>query len=682
MDLKRLLRPQSLALVGGAWCDTVAQQCRGLGYAGRLYRVHPTRADSAVERYHRALAALPEVPDCVVLGIQRELTVPALAEARALSAGGAVCFASGFAEAQTDKGRALNRALLEAAGEMPFLGPNCFGFVNFLDRVAVWPDQVGGDPVERGVALLCQSGAISVTLMAQQRELPLAYLVSLGNQARVQQHHLIDALLEDPRVTAIGLYVEALGDLAGFVAATERARAKGIPIAVIKSGRSAAAAQATLSHTASLSGADRLYDALFERLGIARCRSLAELVETLKALHVFGPLKGRRVLFTGCSGGDMAMTADLAEGLALEFPPLPAATQAALAALLGERVPLANPFDFQTYIWYERAKLDRLFAILAGAGYDAVGFLIDHPDPAYCDVSSYESALKAFLEAMLAAKVPAAAVASLPETLPKRLRRLTLARGAVPLQGLPEALKAVADAAATGAAWAAPKPVAILPAAAAAPAHAASEGEAKDLLDRIGIATPPRWIGPPEGAAAAAAALGFPVAAKACGPALLHKTEAGGVALGLADPEAVAAAAARLGRLAPAVLVERMVEDAVAELLLGVVADPQFGPTLLLGAGGTEAEMWRDAVPLLLPLEAAQVEAALRRLRIWPLLDGWRGRPPGDVAAVVAAVLALARWLEANPTAVAELEINPLMVRPRGRGAVAADALLRRAGSV
>jgi acetyl-CoA synthetase len=142
----------------------------------------------------------------------------------------------------------------------------------------------------------------------------------------------------------------------------------------------------------------------------------------------------------------------------------------------------------------------------------------------------------------------------------------------------------------------------------------------------------------------------------------------------------VAAAAARLGRLAPAVLVERMVEDAVAELLLGVVADPQFGPTLLLGAGGTETELWRDTVPLLLPLEAAQVEAALRRLRIWPLLDGWRGRPPGDVAAVVAAVLALARWLEAHPGAVVELEINPLLVRPRGRGAIAVDALLRRAG--
>ncbi len=677
MNLKRLLRPASLALVGGAWCDTVAIQCNSLAFPGRLYRVHPTRPSTAVETYYRSLAELPEVPDCVVLGIQRELTVATLPEAVALGVGGAVCFASGFAEAQTPQGQALNTALLAAAGDLPFLGPNCFGFVNFLDRVAVWPDQVGGEAVERGVALICQSGAISVTLMAQQRELPLAYLITVGNQARVQQHHLIDALLEDPRVTAIGLYVEALGDLPGFVAAAERARAKGIPLAVIKSGHSEAAARATLSHTASMSGADRLYDALFTRLGIARCRSLAELVETMKALHVFGPLPGRRVLLTGCSGGDMAMTADLAEGLGLDFTPLPDTTKIALHELLGDRVPLANPFDFQTYIWYDKAKMARLFAILADAGYDAVGFLIDHPDPAFCDISSYETALRLYLEAMLAAKMPAAAIASLPEALPRRLRRLTMTRGAVPLQGLPEALKALADSVAVGAAWATAAPVTLLPAASDAAPRAHSEAAAKAVLDAIGIATPRRWVGPPAGAIAAARQLGHPVVLKACSPELLHKTEAGGVALDLGDDAAVGAAAARLGSLAPELLVEEMIGDAVAELLLGVEVDPQFGPTLLLGAGGTLTELLQDVRPLLLPVTVGQIMAALRALRIWPLLTGYRGRPAGDVEALVAAVLALARWVETNAADLLELEINPLLVRPAGKGVVAVDALLR-----
>jgi acetyl-CoA synthetase len=679
MDLTRLLRPKSLALVGGAWCDTIAIQCRSLGYAGALWRVHPTRASTAVETYYRNLGGLPGVPDCVFFGVNRELTVQDLPEAVRVGAGGAVCFASGFAEAQTPQGHELNAKLLQAAAELPFLGPNCFGFVNFLDRVAVWPDQLGGDPVERGVALICQSGAIAQTLMAQQRELPLAYLITVGNQAKVQQHHLIDALLDDPRVTAIGLYVEALGDLAGFVAAAERARERRVPLAVIKSGRSEAAARATLSHTASLGGADRLYDALFERLGIARCFSLAELVETVKALHVFGPLKGNRVLFTGCSGGDMAMTADVGDGLGLDFAPLPEDAKVQLLDLLGDKVPLANPFDFQTYIWYDRAKMERLFAILANAGYDAIGFLIDHPDPAYCDVSSYETALRIFLEATLAAKLPAAAVASLPETLPKRLRKLTLTRGGVPLQGLPEAMQAFAQAVQAGVAWRAAKPVTVLRGASPERAVSLTEAAAKRHLADAGIAVPRGWTVPPGEAATAAARLGFPVALKASSAALLHKTEAGGVALNLRDAASVAAAAARLEALAPEVLVEEMIEDAVAELLLGVTVDPQFGPTLTLGAGGTLTEIVRDSQALLLPLDEAQVLAALRNLRVWPLLEGFRGKPAGDVAAVVSTVLAIARYVEANAAKIVELEINPLLVRPAGKGAVAVDALLRLA---
>ena len=679
MDLTRLLRPKSLALVGGAWCDTVAIQSRSLGYAGELWRVHPTRPSSAVETYYRSLDDLPGVPDCVVFGVNRELTVRDLPDAVRIGAGGAVCFASGFAEAQTAKGSELNAALLEASGDLPFLGPNCFGFVNYIDRVAVWPDQLGGEPVQRGAALICQSGAISVTLMAQQRELPLAYLVTVGNQAKVQQHHLIDALLEDERVTAIGLYVEALGDLTGFVAAAERARAKGVPIAMIKSGRSEAAAKATLSHTASLGGADRLYDALFARLGIARCFSLAELLETVKALHVFGPLRGNRVLFTGCSGGDMAMTADVGDGRGLDFAPLPDSAKTELLDLLGDKVPLANPFDFQTYIWYDRAKMERLFAILANAGYDAIGFLIDHPDPAYCDISSYETALRIFLEATLAAKLPAAAIASLPEALPKRLRKLTLTRGGVPLQGLPEAMQAFQQAVEIGKAWQAAKRVQVLRGASAEGAIALTEAAAKRRLAAAGIAVPAGWVGPPEQAADAAARLGFPVAMKASSAALLHKTEAGGVILNVRDAASAAAAAQKLSAIAPEVLVETMVDDAVAELLLGITVDPQFGPTLTVGAGGILTELLRDSAALLLPLDEEQVLAALRGLRVWPLLEGYRGKPAGDVAAVVAGVLALARYVEAEADRIVELEINPLLVRPAGKGAIAVDALLRLA---
>ncbi|MGD9743689.1 MAG: acetate--CoA ligase family protein [Hyphomicrobium sp.] len=680
MNLERLLRPKRVAILGGSWVDPIAPQCRNLGFAGEIWRVHPTRPSGPGERYYRSLAELPAVPDCVAVGVSRELTVAAMPELVAAGVGGAVCFASGFAEAPEAGGRELSEALLEAAGDMPFLGPNCYGFINYFDRVGLWPDQIGGEPVDRGVALICQSGAISFTLMSQQRQLPIGYLITIGNQARIQIHHLIRSLLEDGRVSAIGLYVEGVSDLAAFQAAAEAARAKGVPIALIKSGRSAAAAKAAASHTASLSGADRLYDALFRRLGIARCDSLAELVETLKLLHVHGPLATPRVLVTGCSGGDMGMTADLADGLPLDLAPIPEPVKDDLVKVLGTRVALDNPFDFQTFIWFKRERLEAMFRALSAGGYSALGFVVDHPDPDYCDIAHYEVPLRVFVETARAAGQPAAVITSLPEALPKRIRRYCMARGVPPLQGLPEALRALAHAAAIRTAWDDAAPLRLLPGPAeAAPSQSLSEAEAKAELAKAGIAVPRGWHGPAAEAATASAGLAFPLIAKTSSPTILHKTEVGGVRPNLRDEKAVAAAAVALRSLAPNVLVEEMAQDIVAELLLGVSVDRQFGPTLLLGAGGTLTELLREVRPLLFPVSEAQVMAALRSLAVWPLLQGFRGRPVGDVDAAVETVLALARYVEANAANILELEINPLMVRPRGRGALAGDALLRLA---
>ena len=326
--------------------------------------------------------------------------MPAIATALARrGAGGFVCFSSGFAETATPTGLQLTQELEHGAGALPFLGPNCYGMVNFFDRVALWPDQVVGASPERGVALISQSGTIALTLMFNDRSLPIGYLLTVGNQTRLAAADLIDVLSDDPRVTAFGLYLEGIEDTAKFARAVDKARAHGKPIAVVKSGRTEAASRTARSHTGALSGSDAVFDAYCAQAGIARCETLATLCETLKIFHAGGPLAGRRAVVMGASGGDMAMTADVSRHLALDFPPFAAEASARMGAIVGERVTVANPFDMHTYLWFQHAQLRRLFEEVFRSDVDAVGLMLDCPPAASADDSAYTAVIEQFAAA-------------------------------------------------------------------------------------------------------------------------------------------------------------------------------------------------------------------------------------------------------------------------------------------
>ncbi|HUA88799.1 MAG TPA: CoA-binding protein, partial [Steroidobacteraceae bacterium] len=321
--LQRLLAPRSVALVGGAWADAVHAASRTLGYPGQIWRIHPHRPSTPEQTYYRSVAELPGSPDAAFLAAPNR-DIPAIAAALAArDGGGFVCFAAGFSETATPEGLRLTEELVRGAGTLPFFGPNCYGFINFFDSVALWPDQVVGRRRDRGVALICQSGTIALNLLFNDRSLPLGMVLTVGNQTRLAAEDLIELLIDDERVTAFGLYLEGIKDVRRFAAAAARAREAGKPIALIKAGRTAAAADTVRTHTGSLAGADGAFDAFCAQAGIARCESLATLVETLKIFHTGGPLRGRKVLAMGASGGDMAMTADAARSLALDFMPIP-----------------------------------------------------------------------------------------------------------------------------------------------------------------------------------------------------------------------------------------------------------------------------------------------------------------------------------------------------------------------
>jgi acyl-CoA synthetase (NDP forming) len=697
VDIHRLIAPRSIALIGASvWTDAVAAGNIAIGYSGALWRVHPTRPSTATTTYYRSVAELPGTPDAAFLAVPNHEAANVAGELAARGAGGFVCFTAGFSETGTEAGNRLTRELAGNAGALPYFGPNCYGYVNFFDKVAMMPDQIVGSPIDRGVALICQSGTIALTLMFNQRSVPVGCLFTVGNQTRLAVEDLIENLCDDSRVTAFGLYLEGIKNPQRFAQAAARARAAGKPIAVIKSGRTAAAARTAHSHTGALAGADEVFEAFCRQSGIARCDTLGTLCETLKLFHTGGPLPGRKVLVMGASGGDMAMTADVARELELDFAPLSPARAASLREVLTDRVTIANPFDIHTYLWFDPPALKRVFTEVLHSGYDAAGFMLDSPPEGKADSAAYDAVIDVFIEAAHAAPTRAALIASLPETISPRTRQRCLDGGVIPLQGQREALEALSLAGGTGAAWkdnpsvqlhlppsagsATAVSVAAVSVAAASVApgvYALSEHEGKAALADFGVRVPRGKLVATLAAAEAALALGFPVVIKASGAHLEHKTEVGGVVLNVRTEADARSAAERLGKLSDTVLVEEMFTDGVAEILIGVIVDPQFGQVLVLGAGGVFTEIMSDSVSLLPPWTRTSIESALRRLTIRKLFSGYRGKPAADVEALIGTILSVASYASANLATLVELDVNPVIVRPVGLGAVAVDTMIR-----
>jgi acetyl-CoA synthetase len=671
--IQRLLAPQTIALVGSNWADAVEAASRAIGYTGTIWRVHPKRPG-----YFRSVDELPGSPDATFVAAPNTEVPHIAASLVKRDAGGFVCFAAGFSETATDLGQQLTHDLVARAGDLPFFGPNCYGFVNFFDGAALWPDQVVGPRRERGVALICQSGTIALNLLFNDRSLPIGYVLTVGNQTRLAVEDMIELLAEDQRVTAFGLYVEGIKDPTRFARAVEKARAAGKPIAMVKAGRTEAAARTARSHTGALAGADVVFDAFCRQAGIARCDSLATLCETLKILHVGGPLHGRRTLILGASGGDMAMTADAARDLAVDFSPIPDTSVTKLREILTDKVHIANPFDFHTHIWFDRPALHAMFSVVQRAGFDAVGFMLDCPPAAKADPTSYIAAIEEFISAYPGATSRAAVISSLPESMSAETREMLLAAGIIPLQGQRQALEAFDLAASIGEAWSTGPGVELkLPRQRGTSARTLSEHEGKTALAAFGVRTPQSRVVAAKDAPDAAEAIGFPVVMKAASATLEHKSDVGGVIINIRTHADAEAAAQRLATLSDHILVEEMIADGVAEILIGMTSDPQFGQVLVLGAGGVLTELLKDTVSLLPPFTAPTIEAAVRKLSVAKLLTGYRGRPPADIPALVETALACTRYAAANVNSLLELDINPVIVRPAGRGAVAVDALIR-----
>ncbi|MDG3575937.1 acetate--CoA ligase family protein [Rhizobium sp. YJ-22] len=679
-SLDRLIRPKSIAVFGGKEAGRVIEQSRKMGFKGDIWPVHPTREEVHGYKCYRSVADLPAAPDAAFIGVNRLAAIEIIGQLAARGAGGAICYASGFSEAvkELPDGPALQAKLVEAAGDMAVVGPNCYGFINMLDGALLWPDQHGMIRVERGVAVLTQSSNIACNVSNQARGLPVAYLMTAGNQAQTGISALAVAALEDPRVTAVGLHIEGFDDIETLELLGRRARELGKGVVALKMGKSEAAQRATVSHTASLAGNDKVSGAVLERLGIGRVSSLPELLETLKLLHVFGPLASNAISSMSCSGGEASLIADSAVGRDVDFRDLKPEQLGPLRETLGEMVTLSNPLDYHTFVWSNREKLTQAFSTMMQGDYALNLVLLDFPRLDRCDPVDWMTTVDALVDAAKATGANAGIIASMGENLPEAMADRLSQNGLVPFIGIDEALVAVETAARIGRNWKRPVAAPLVKAELIdGDSETVTEADAKAELAAAGVPVPQGKVAAtPQEIAKAAEALGFPVALKGLGVA--HKTEAGAVKLNLQSVAEVEAAAIAMAGVATGYLVEKMVAKPVAEIIVGAMRDPVAGPVLSVGAGGILVELLEDAVVLPLPTTHEAIREAIAGLKVAKLLNGYRGQPKGDVEALVAAVAATADYVVSNASNVEEVDINPIMVLPAGMGVVAADALIRR----
>ena len=684
--LRALLAPRSVAVVGASSDPgriggrPIAYALRG-GFEGTLYPVNPARETVQGLRAYPDLASIPGEVEFALLAVPAAALEGVLDACAAKGVGAAVVFSAGFAETGA-RGAALQGRLVakaRAAG-IRLLGPNCLGLYNAA--VGHCPTFTSflqdGPPPPGRVGLITQSGAFGTHLlnMARARRIGVGLWASTGNEADVTVAELLEHVAQTGELDAVGCYMEGVNDRPRFLRALALARERGVPVAVMKVGTSDVGAEAARSHTASLAGSDAAFEAALARHGAARARTTEELLDILYAASVAPLPKGRRLAIVTVSGGAGVLMADAAAEHGLEVPPLPDGARARLLEdnpLCGAR----NPVDVTAHALNEPSLIGRALEVVSGSGaadMTAAFFTSWTASP------TMGPPIREAVRAALREDAPFALVCQGDDATLGAYED----EGCLVFEDPARAIRALAHLARFAEAMGreeAPDPVPEV--AVRLGARPLGEAEAKAALARAGIEVPPEAVaGDPAGAAEAAARLGFPVALKVVSPDLPHKTEVGGVALGLADAAAVEAEAAamlaRVGEAAPdarieGLLVSRMTGEGV-ELIVGARVDPVMGPLVVVGLGGVFVEVLRDTATELAPIGPRRARAMLEGLRGAALLTGARGRAPLDVGAAADAVARLSALAAANEDTVGSVEINPLLVRERG--AVALDALI------
>ncbi len=686
-NLKRLLNPRHIAFVGGRAVEDCINATRKSGFTGQIWPVHPKYEALAGVPCVSSLAELPKAPDATLIAVSRERTVDVVAELHAMGAGGAVSITGEFAETGAD-GAALQARLVAAAGDLALVGPNCLGVMNMFDGSAVWGgDNVFSPVTGDGAALISQSGYVAYSVTNVEQALPLGYAISMGNQAVLNVADYIEAMLDDPRVRAIGLYLEGIVNIVAFSTAALRAVKQGVPLVALKAGGTQESAELAQSHSGTLAVDNEIWSALFRRLAIVEAGSPKALIEALKLLGSPKPPKGNRIVAAANSGGYAAMIGEKGRDVGLEFPAPTQAQRNALRQTVPELVSLMNPLDWNLP-WAAMSTPDTShngMGLLMDDRCDLLVYFVDWPrEPDVAEV--WWPTLEGLIQLNDSMECPVVIASVFPDGLPADLRCRLADAGVVTLQGLDDTLASFSAAArfpALRAQVLADPENRLLPAptSSATPVITLNEAMGKAIIAKYGIPVPAHATGTAEEVIAAADRLEYPLAVKLLNADLAHKNHAGAVHLNINDTagveQAIFAMQATVSRYDASLdtghfLIEHMVKAPRAEFIAGISYKPGIGHALVIGRGGTDVEELRDFTTLLLPASAVQIDDALRGLRLTRKLR----LHDDEIAVLTQAIVNIARFAEDNRERLVELDVNPILLDATG-GVTAVDAYIR-----
>ena len=698
-DLRRLFAPRRVAYIGASndlrkFGGRCVRELIDFGFTGELYPVNPKRDDIFGVRCYPSIDAVPEVPDHVGIVLPAEAVPDALETCAGMGVPFATVFSAGFAETATEPGRALQQRCREIADRtgLRFVGPNCNGLINFVDRVAMSSTgAIRGPRREAGdIGVVSNSGGagqVNVMWRAQEMGLGISYQISCGNDGDLDLLDYMAFMVEDPHTRVVLALAERIASGPRLRALADRAAQLGKPVMMVKVGRSEAGSRMAASHTGAITGADDVTSAVLDELGIIRVDDCSELYEAAMLLRTPRRPRGRRLTATSLSGGNLVMIADLGGLRGIEFPPFTPGTQTALADLLPGFVAAANPTDLTAAAigrddvftsvcktLHNDPNIDVVMPVITIAPAADIRSLMafDHTaskplailwtgrcadDPSLTPPALVAAGHAVFRDVQPAMKALDAAM-RYQQALERRVRPIALR----PADLNPAALRTLLDGA-TG---------------------SLNERQAKALVAVYGLALPQEHLArSADEAVAAAAAIGGSLALKVVSADIPHKTEAKALRLHIRGEASVreawhdvmqAARAYRPDAVIEGISVQEMVTEG-EELLLGIVRDPVFGPIVTVGLGGIHVEILRDVALGVPPISPERAEQLLRSLRSFPLLEGVRGRPRLDIEAAVDAIVRLS-WLALDAgERLAELDINPLRVLPQGRGVRVLDAL-------
>jgi acetate---CoA ligase (ADP-forming) len=703
MAIDRLLRPRSIAIVGAsekigpgfnAW-----NALKVLGFSGAVHLINPGRKELLDQVCHASLLEVPGEVDAVFVAVQADKVIDVARDAAAKGAGALAVLSSGFIEAG-EHGAALQRELAALAGahDMAVCGPNCLGILNFADRTALFGTSLPSELPLGHVAAIVQSGSIGIAVLNAARGLGLSHLITSGNEAVTTAADYLAALLDEPRVRTIVIFLEQLRKPRAFIEACRRARGLGKPVIVLKSGRSAKGQQAVAAHTGAVAGSLEVCDAALLAAGAVQVFSLDELIETAVVFSTLPRrLKASGAAMISLSGGEIALALDAADEARLSLPAITTAKEP-LTSLLPPHSHINNPLDL-TWAGLYDASIARRCVKALGEQPD-IGLIVLLQDAprglGSQQANRYATLLTAVADGALDAGLPAVAISNLCSDIHPDYARTATDNSIASLRGTCEGVAAVAHFLR----WQIAPPAAAPPAkcslastrALAALATASSdsvldEHDAKAVLAAYDFPIlPERLVVTIEGAAAAQLELGGAVAIKGLVPGMAHKSEQGLVRLNVRSAEEARRAARELlakgkslaGGAQTRLLVQPMVFP-VAELLIGARIDGDFGPIIVTGTGGIHVELFKDVAVRLAPIGAAAAGEMLQETRAARLLAGWRGGPKGDVAVVIDLICRLSRLIADLEDQIREIEINPLAVLEEGTGCVPLDCLIIRA---